>query len=387
MMRMIAVAIWSLLLVHGASSLEQSQIPAKFGLVWGADAGTGFIRSIPQNSQIGQQNCAASLATGFPPLTFTPVGAGGCPPFGQDFNGIFNQVTAWNQWMSAGGPIFFDSAFSANITGYPKGAMVQSAVLAGRLWLNTIDGNTSNPDSTTGAATGWVVPPGMNPAGTPIAQLTTAIPNGSVPANGLTVGNAASNATSRANADTYWLFTFLWTNCASCSLFNSAGSVVSKGASASADFAANDAIATINMNGTGLIGADSQGGTTSTLLTGVPFISGSATVPGSFAGENLHTLTATQIPTISSINTSTIGLNVTVESTVSDVVQGTVVNTNLEGGPSPVGTLEGGGQGQITSEGTATLIADTVAITSTNTGGAAHNDVQRSVITYWDLSL
>jgi hypothetical protein len=219
----------------------------------------------------------------------------------------------------------------------------------------------------------------MLPAGSPIAQLTTTIPAGQVSANGLTVGNAASNATSRANADTFWLFSFLWTNCASCSLFNSTGSIVSKGATASADFAANDAIATINMNGTGLIGADSQNGTTSTLLTGVPFVTGSATVPGSFAGENLHTLTAAQIPTIDASG----GGSTLVETTVAVMIGPSPQTANLEGGPSPVQVLGGANESeQVDSTG-----STSVTTTSTNTGGGAHNDVQRSVITYWNLSL
>jgi hypothetical protein len=377
-MKRILVALWSLVLLTGAASaLEQSQVPAKFGLPWGASAASAFIRSIPLASQIGVQNCAASLTTGFPPLTFTPVGAGGCPPFGQDFNGILNQITAWNQWGSAGGPNFFDSGFSTNVNGYPKGAMLQSSVLPGRIWLNTVDNNTVNPDSTAGTATGWVVPAGMNPAGTISAYPSTTVPAGQVSANGLTVGNAASNATNRANADTYWLFSFLWTNCASCSLFNSAGSIISKGATASADYAANDAIATLGLNGTGLIGADQNG---STLLSGVPVISGSTTVPGSFVGENLHTLTTAQIPTITS---SGAALSVSGVTTQTNVITGSIINVNLEGGPSGVLSFNNQAQQQLNITGSTAA----PSVTSNNTSGGAHNDVQRSVITYWNLSL
>src|ERR1700733_10951473 len=97
----------------------QSSSPPKFPIPWAASAGIPYIRSIPVPSQIGLQNGAASLTTGFPPLTFTPAGAGGPPPFGEDFNGILKQITQWSQWQAAGGPIFYDSAFATAIGGYP----------------------------------------------------------------------------------------------------------------------------------------------------------------------------------------------------------------------------------------------------------------------------
>ena len=386
-MKRIVLGLWSLLLMMGAASaLQQSQIPSKFGITWASAAASAYIRSIPQGSQIGIQNCAASLHDGFPPLTFTPVGVGGCPPFGQDFNGIFNQVTAWNQWQSAGGPVFYDSVFSTSIGGYPKGALLQSAVLAGRLWFNTSDNNTTNPDAADGSAANWIVPTGSNGAGTPIPAFSTVIPPGQVPANGRTVGNASSNATARANADTYWLFSFLWTNCASCQIFNSAGSVTTKGATFIADFAANKAMATINMNGTGLIGADQNG---STLLSGVPVISGSSTVPGSIVGNNLQSLVASQIPNLGSIGTGS--GTATVLSSLSDVVFGTIGTANAATTPNPgvVTLVSPGGLGttQISSSGSASITS--VSVTSSGTGGSSptHPNVQRSVVTFWNLSL
>ena len=95
-----------------AWAITQSSAPPKFNIPWGNSAGVPYIRSIPQGSQIGITNCAASLTDGFPPLSFTPPGAGGCPPFGADFNGILQQITQWSRWYSAGGPIFYDSAFA-----------------------------------------------------------------------------------------------------------------------------------------------------------------------------------------------------------------------------------------------------------------------------------
>ena len=58
-----------------------SAIPIKFPIPFGNSAGGGYIRPIPQASQIGIANGAASLTDGFPPLNFLPLGSGGVPPF------------------------------------------------------------------------------------------------------------------------------------------------------------------------------------------------------------------------------------------------------------------------------------------------------------------
>lgn len=129
-----------------------SGIPAKFPIMFGADAGGAYIRPIPQASQIGIQDGAASLTDGFPPLNFIPRGAGGVPPFGEDVNGILFQLSAWAQWQSAGGPVVFDGAFATAIGGYPKGSTLQSTTV-GQLWQSTVDNNLTDPDGLT--PVGW----------------------------------------------------------------------------------------------------------------------------------------------------------------------------------------------------------------------------------------
>jgi len=124
-----------------------SGIPSKFNIPFASSAGAGFIRTIPQASQIGIQNGAASLTDGFPPLCFLSAGAGGVSPFGEDFNGVLKQITQWNQWQSAGGPVPYDSAFQAAIGGYPLGAIVSSVTTAGLWWYSQVDSNVSNPDT------------------------------------------------------------------------------------------------------------------------------------------------------------------------------------------------------------------------------------------------
>lgn len=130
-----------------------SNIPPKFNHPWAYSAGGAYIRAVPEASQIGIQNGAASLTDGFPPNCFVPIAGGGSWPWGQDANGILNQITAWDRWLSAGGRVAWDSAFSAAIGGYPQGAIVSSATILGLQWLCTVDNNVTNPD--TGGA-GWI---------------------------------------------------------------------------------------------------------------------------------------------------------------------------------------------------------------------------------------
>jgi len=128
-----------------------TNIPTKIPIPFANSAGSSYKNTIPQASQVGITNGKASLTDGFPPLTFQPISSGGVPPFGADFNGILNEITAIQQWQEAGGMFPYDSAFSTTIGGYPKGAVLQAAAFSG-LWVNTTENNTSNPD--TGGA-GW----------------------------------------------------------------------------------------------------------------------------------------------------------------------------------------------------------------------------------------
>lgn len=131
-----------------------SAAPLRLPKPFAAGAGGGFIRPIPTASQIGIQNGAASLTDGFPPLTMTPLGSGGVPPFGQDTNGLLNWLSSINQWYQLGGPLVYDATFATAIGGYPKGSVLQAAGLAGGFWRCTADGNLTDPDG--GSAANWV---------------------------------------------------------------------------------------------------------------------------------------------------------------------------------------------------------------------------------------
>jgi hypothetical protein len=130
--------------------MQASQTPTLVPLAFAA---SGTKNVIPENSQIGITPGAASLQDGFPPLTFTPIAAGGVPPAGADFNGVLNLITQTIRWKHAGGQFGYSSTFAndANVSGYPRGALLLRSDQSG-MWLNQTDSNTTNPD--TGGA-GW----------------------------------------------------------------------------------------------------------------------------------------------------------------------------------------------------------------------------------------
>ncbi len=147
MRRWLAAGILVLAAAGAAYGLDQVDVPPQFPIPWGNSAGSNYIRNIPEASQIGSQNCAASLTDGFPPLTFTPSSQGGCPPFGQDMNGVLKQLSQWSRWQGAGAHPIYDSSFSASIGGYPSGAILANAATTGCFWVSTVDDNASNPDT------------------------------------------------------------------------------------------------------------------------------------------------------------------------------------------------------------------------------------------------
>jgi len=130
-----------------------SQVPANFPIPFANAAGVGYKNTIPQASQIGILAGAASLTDGFPPLNFLPAPpyGSGVPPFGQDMNGIFYEITSSVQWTQAGGMPVYNSTFSIAIGGYPNGAVLLMASGNG-MWLSTADNNLTNPDA---SGAGW----------------------------------------------------------------------------------------------------------------------------------------------------------------------------------------------------------------------------------------
>ena len=123
--------------------MQASNAPTKSAVPF-ADSGTK--NTIPVASQIGVKPGLASFTDGFPPVTMTPLAAGGIPPSGADFNGILNFLSTAVRWSQAGGQYPFDAAFASAVGGYPKGAILPAGSGDG-FWINLIDGNSANPDA------------------------------------------------------------------------------------------------------------------------------------------------------------------------------------------------------------------------------------------------
>lgn len=134
--------------------MQLSNIPGKLVLPF---ANAGGKSTIPVASQIGITAGAASLTDGFPPLTRTPIAAGGVPPSGLDMNGILYEMSAIIRWANAGGGYPYDGTFATdtNVGGYPKGARIMRSDGTG-YWFNTVENNVTDPEVAGAAAAGWV---------------------------------------------------------------------------------------------------------------------------------------------------------------------------------------------------------------------------------------
>ena len=67
----------------------------------------------------------ASWTDGFPPVTMEPISSGGVPPAGQDFNGVYYELSAVLVYANGGGRFKWDADFAAAV-GYPLGAVIAS---------------------------------------------------------------------------------------------------------------------------------------------------------------------------------------------------------------------------------------------------------------------
>lgn len=144
----------------------------------------------------------------------------------------------------------------------------------------TVAGTLKDSSSVTiiGLPTGIVMPYGA-----------TTAPTGWVRCNARTIGNAASSATERANADTESLFTFLWTNYSDSVCAVSSG----RGASAAADYAANKTIALPDMRGRALFGLDDMGNSAAGRLAAATI---DQTTNGASGGADTVTLITANVP-------------------------------------------------------------------------------------------
>lgn len=362
----------------------RASIPTRFQKAWAEAAAGAYIRTVPVNSQIGIQDGAASFETGFVPDNFAALVSGGVPPFGQDFNGLNNVLTKWDQWYQARGAITYDATFSTAIGGYPQGAILDSAVLVGAQWCSLTDNNTTDPDNPLTSANWMRV--GPQPC-TPIPSFSATVLPNCVLANATTIGSAGSNAGQRANANTIFLYQAIWQqfSAVACPIYTSAGVLTSRGANALADFAANKALTTPDMKGRGVIGVDSMGGPATTRLSVVPFSIGNSTTPGSFCGENAHVLLVPELAE----HFHTAGIFDPTHLHGSNFgVRGFSTSGSAQAFQTPPG-IDGTVNNNTNAAATNVRVNSANGLdTTNNTGsGSAHNTVEQNLTVYWNLAL
>lgn len=124
--------------------------PKKITIAFAED---GTKNVIPNDSQIGITDGAASYETGFPPLTMTLEAAGGVPPFGQDHNGILYEISDAVRYVQSGAIYEYDSDYATAIGGYPLGARVLRSDGLG-YWRNELAGNETDPEGV--SAANWI---------------------------------------------------------------------------------------------------------------------------------------------------------------------------------------------------------------------------------------
>lgn len=194
--------------------------------------------------------------------------------------------------------------------------------------------------------------------------------SGWVRQNGRTIGSVTSGATERANADTQALFVWLWSNFSDSLCPVSSG----RGASAADDFADNKTITLLDKRGKTPFGLDTMGNSAKNAFTGTTFSVGSASVAGSPGGSNTKTLTASQIPTITSIGNNTISVRTTATDVIRQGSAGFVQSPSQVGGAT-VGFTTTPFSGVVTS-----TDLNSISVSSSNTGGAAHDIMPSFVV-------
>lgn len=203
-------------------------------------------------------------------------------------NWLFKAITsALQQWQVHAFPDFIAASDNGGSPyPYDQWAFVR---YSGSIYYSLVNANTALPtDTTKWSAYGQqqIFSTGM----TMIHEDVTVPSGGWVWTNGQTIGDASSNATGRANADTVNLFTQIWTAFPNGvrPILNSDGSAGVRGVSAAADYAAHKALPLRDLRCVVPAGTATMGGTSNRgLLTG--YRQGvDASVFGATGGEQSH---------------------------------------------------------------------------------------------------
>lgn len=253
-------------------------------------ANGGSQTTIPDPTQSGGE---VSFTQGYgPDYSAAPASPGVLYPQSGEFNYLMYAITsALNLWQTHS----FCDWISSSVNGgspYPYDANVPVRYTDGNIWISLVSSNTTTPGAD---PTKWGLfsffPSNFYTGMTIIHEDINLPAGGWIWCNGLTVGNASSNATGRANADTQAIFTQIWGAFPNAvrQLYNSSGTAISRGVSAAADWAANNALPVRDMRDVVPAGTATMGGTSNRgLLTGYrQGVDGS--VYGSTGGEQSHT--------------------------------------------------------------------------------------------------
>lgn len=224
------------------------------------------------------------------------------------------------------------------------------------------------PSSGGGGGGGSVDPTTIAATGDFKWRPTTETLTGWVKANALTIGNASSGASQRANADTQALFVYLWSNFtdAHCPV------VGGRGGTALADFTASKQITLPDLRARTPFGLDDMGGAASgrLLASNVTSSGDGVTTPSATGGEANHTLVVGEAPTgqftfNDAAHTHTVA------------IQG----ISLASGPDVVETF------MVSGGSTATSYALTGASISDHAGGGSHNNMPDFMLGTWFVKL